>query len=110
MNCPRCDHEMNQRKEVGVEVDHCGSCGGSWLDHGEIAALIPEVDRLAKADGQPLKGLAASTLHCPKCRKTTLLEKGGLVGAKLFIERCPACLGLWFDGSELAQLKKALTI
>jgi Zn-finger nucleic acid-binding protein len=40
--CPECGRLM-ARHEVGrgvaFRVDHCGTCGGTWLDHGEWEAL-----------------------------------------------------------------------
>jgi len=37
--CPRCGGRMRVRKEWAVEVDVCISCGGVWLDHGELEEL-----------------------------------------------------------------------
>jgi Zn-finger nucleic acid-binding protein len=37
--CPRCGDRMRVRKEWDVEVDVCISCGGVWLDHGELEEL-----------------------------------------------------------------------
>jgi hypothetical protein len=45
--CPRCDgvvmmrHFFSGRRET--EVDTCPSCGGVWLDAGELAAIRREV-------------------------------------------------------------------
>jgi rubrerythrin len=49
MTCPRCGKTLQQRVERGVTVDQCPSCGGVWLDKGEL-------DVLAKADDQGLFG------------------------------------------------------
>ena len=37
--CPRCGDRMRVRQEWDVEVDVCISCGGVWLDHGELEDL-----------------------------------------------------------------------
>lgn len=39
ISCPRCGGRMRVRKEWDVEVDVCISCGGVWLDHGELDEL-----------------------------------------------------------------------
>ncbi len=42
-------------------------------------------------------------MQCPKCR-------GSMVGVKhagITVDRCTACGGLWFDGTEHLELKKA---
>lgn len=51
MICPKCSNAMHTEKGViqcengeGVEVtiDHCGMCGGIFLDHGELDLLESE--------------------------------------------------------------------
>jgi Zn-finger nucleic acid-binding protein len=42
--CPRCGGRMRVRKEWDVEVDVCISCGGVWLDHGELDELEAKAD------------------------------------------------------------------
>ncbi len=40
MNCPLCAIPLKAVERQGVEIDHCPSCGGLWLDAGELDALI----------------------------------------------------------------------
>jgi Zn-finger nucleic acid-binding protein len=49
MICPRCGETLQRRVERGVTVDQCPSCGGVWLDKGELDVLV-------KADDQGLFG------------------------------------------------------
>ncbi len=37
--CPADGHPMDPQEIGGTIVDRCPSCGGIWLDGGEIAAL-----------------------------------------------------------------------
>ena len=52
--CPRCDgtvlmrHFFSGRRET--EVDTCPSCGGVWLDAGELAAIRKEMQRQDQAE------------------------------------------------------------
>ena len=39
MVCPRCGMTMDLEKAEDVEVDVCLSCGGVWLDAGELEEL-----------------------------------------------------------------------
>jgi len=45
-NCPRCENVPMMRHYYSitrqVQVDHCPSCGGYWLDAGELAAIQGE--------------------------------------------------------------------
>lgn len=37
--CPKCGVPLKARTEQGVEVDECPSCGGVWLDQGELEEI-----------------------------------------------------------------------
>jgi uncharacterized protein len=36
MRCPKCGMELQAIKFRGVELGRCFSCGGHWLDAGEL--------------------------------------------------------------------------
>ncbi len=36
MNCPRDGAELKIEHHRGIEVDHCPTCNGRWLDHDEL--------------------------------------------------------------------------
>lgn len=38
--CPRDGSALSQATEKGVHVDHCPTCGGVWLDKGELEAIL----------------------------------------------------------------------
>jgi len=42
--CPRCFVKMNQREHHQVRIDECPSCGGIWLDKGELQTLVERED------------------------------------------------------------------
>jgi ribosomal protein L37AE/L43A len=39
LECPRCDGKLTAVSFEGVEIDRCESCGGVWLDKGELEEL-----------------------------------------------------------------------
>lgn len=39
LTCPRCNKPMEKLKKFDVVIDHCGKCGGMWLDDKEIDKL-----------------------------------------------------------------------
>ena len=49
MNCPKCNGEMRTYERNGIHVDQCGSCGGLFLDRGEL-------ERLTEAEGAFYRG------------------------------------------------------
>lgn len=40
MRCPKCGMEMEEMRFRGVEVDKCMTCGGLYLDAGELETLL----------------------------------------------------------------------
>ena len=40
MNCPVCSEAMVVLELHEVEVDHCVTCKGIWLDSGELELLL----------------------------------------------------------------------
>jgi Zn-finger nucleic acid-binding protein len=39
LECPRGDGKMTTLNFEGVEIDRCETCGGVWLDKGELEQL-----------------------------------------------------------------------
>ena len=37
--CPRCGTSLAEQDHLGITIDVCGSCGGVWLDKGELEAV-----------------------------------------------------------------------
>jgi Zn-finger nucleic acid-binding protein len=89
-----------------IELDHCGTCGGSWFDAGEAELLLAS---LGVADcraflGDVLGNVVAKTSEkvrrCPVCSRK--MGKSN-IGAqpKVLVDVCQRGDGLWFDGGEL---------
>jgi len=87
----------------GVEIDHCVSCGGTWLDAGEleqIAALAgaPPLDDTRGV--QDAGGGRRTRRRCPRC--PARLREVALRGEPpVMVDRCPRGHGLWLDRGEL---------
>ena len=39
LRCPKCDSTLEGVVADGVEIDVCNTCGGVWLDAGELEQL-----------------------------------------------------------------------
>jgi Zn-finger nucleic acid-binding protein len=89
-----------------VEIDHCVSCGGIWLDSGELELLM---DAPGKA-GQLLDSFrqdaaaAEQPRKCPICRKRMAKILVGQSDPPLRIDQCRRNHGLWFDHGELEDI------
>ena len=88
-----------------VEIDHCLSCGGVWLDAGELEMLLDAAankERLMDSLSQEHRQKERS-IRCPICSKK--LEKVTYgTGDKVLLDVCPRNDGLWFDRGELNQV------
>jgi uncharacterized protein len=54
MRCPKCGMELSEIEFREVKIDKCASCGGVWLDDGEldqIAADEPDDGILKRFSG-----------------------------------------------------------
>jgi len=98
MKCPKCDTELEKKAYRGMEVDHCGNCGGMWLD-------LQELDQLEDLafDEDELKGTAmvSSTptdRRCPHCGSQ--LQRFKYRFHSLELEFCENKHGYWLDDDE----------
>ena len=111
LTCVKCTSVLDKARVGDVEVDLCPSCGGLWLDHGEIERLgrgkTEDLSQLRSA----LTGTAApdpasdTTTSCPAC-------PGGLKEVDLgpvHIEYCNKCHGIFLDKGELDEAVKAVS-
>jgi len=50
MRCPKCGMELHEIGFRGVQVDRCFSCGGTYLDAGELEKIAaPEGSAIVKS-------------------------------------------------------------
>jgi Zn-finger nucleic acid-binding protein len=111
LTCVKCTSVLDKARVGDVEVDLCPSCGGLWLDHGEIERLgrgkSEDLSRLRSA----LTGTATpdspseTTTACPACPGQLNVVVLGPVN----VEYCNKCHGIFLDKGELDQAVKAVT-
>lgn len=68
-SCPRCEThlEVGGFLDPSLEIDKCASCGGLWLDHGEIDLL--------RAREAGLSGLGAEAVHSAEKKTVHAMAK-----------------------------------
>jgi Zn-finger nucleic acid-binding protein len=107
LDCPVCKEPMIVLELDEVEVDHCISCGGIWLDAGELELLLGDAaqkdDFLSSFEIDETSGERAR--RCPLCSRR--MEKISVGRDKsVRIDRCRKNDGIWLDGGELEELIK----
>ncbi len=96
--CPSCDLRLAIAFSGALAVDGCESCGGLWLDSGELQALgncpggLASIRARFHPAGQP--ELRREPHPCPVCAKP--LEPHELDSLRgIPLERCSSCSGVW---------------
>jgi uncharacterized protein len=111
MLCPRDKTSLTeQRYEAHVQVDACGTCGGMWLDDGELEAIQEsrERDHRRDLDAMPdlvgAVGAHAEPGACPKCG-AVMESREYAHCSRIVVDVCPEGHGIWLDGGELRALE-----
>lgn len=106
MDCPGCKNAMITLELEGVEIDYCASCGGIWLDAGELELLLGEPEK-ARGLLNSFRVESRSTekaKKCPICDKKMQKIVVGSSKPVLLIDKCRRGDGLWFDKGELQDI------
>ena len=109
LTCVKCNSVLDKTRVGDVEVDVCPSCGGLWLDRGEIERISKQpntsIDNLrAVLTGGTQAGLSDTPTVCPAC-------PGQLVEVRLgrvLIDFCNKCHGVFLDRGELDAAMAAI--
>jgi Zn-finger nucleic acid-binding protein len=111
--CLRCKGALVNHRHEGVIIDRCSTCGGVWLDQGELEAIIETrlnehapsfVEETLK---QGKAGLPEQAQHdlipCPKCTSTMKVINYAY-DSGVIINICPNH-GIWLDSKELERIE-----
>ena len=125
MNCPIDQSILTTRiYEDTIEVDECPSCGGIWLDRGELGRIertrendysdfLKEGSETGPLFSQQTATQGAAitaspntprNLSCPSCGDVLYQKEHGLF-SKIFIDSCISCRGVWLDKGELQDIE-----
>jgi Zn-finger nucleic acid-binding protein len=116
MKCPQCNSPLKEGNyEADIQIDLCASCGGMWLNKGELEAIQETVEHdysdilykigtVARAyELARQKALAGRT--CPHCHRLLASKEYGYC-SQILIEMCPQCEGVWLDRGEMQALEQ----
>ena len=104
MQCPRCRVDLTIEHHRGIEVDHCPSCNGRWLDHHELdqlEATVPSDPTQRRATIQYAR--RQSELNCPVCGK--LMTAFNYRAYNLELDTCSDQHGFWLDAGEEGRVR-----
>ena len=103
MLCPRDQTELLEEQLHGIEVDHCPTCNGRWLDHHELDEL-----EAGKANEEERRGMIQyaereSELECPVCGERMLAFNYRAYNVEL--DSCEQEHGFWLDAGEAGEVR-----
>ena len=104
INCPRDGAELMIEHHHGIEVDHCPTCNGRWLDHHQLDEL--EATTGATEDERRATityGETQSELHCPICDKKMIAFNYRAYDLEL--DTCEDEHGFWLDAGEEGRVR-----
>lgn len=112
MKCPRTGSNLKPLSVGGIEVDVSESCGGVFFDNLEINQFEKHrshvgdilVEHLEKFQYQ--KTLTKERVNCPRCPDVVMMRRFYDATARLEIDECPNCGGIWLDTGELDTIRK----
>jgi len=106
LDCPVCKNAMITLELAEVEIDYCTSCGGIWLDAGELELLMGSSEKAKQLlDFFKIEpDCTEKPRKCPICLKKMQKISVGLSAEPVLIDKCPKAEGLWFDRGELQKI------
>jgi Zn-finger nucleic acid-binding protein len=116
MQCPVDSEELQKAVyEDKIEVDQCPSCGGMWLDYGELESIqetrendySEELRKIPDYFDKSYKLALArteGTYCCPRCAREMEKRQYGFC-SQIMIDVCPSCRGVWLHKDEIKELE-----
>lgn len=112
MNCPRDGREF-ALQDVFTGGRHatvctCLTCHGQWMRRSDLERLS-EIVTPVLVEWRRLQPAAAQNveLRCPECDEHPVMEKvQSERDARVVMDRCPRCLGVWLDRDELKAIQE----
>ncbi len=109
ISCPKDGEPMSRIVLGPVPIDRCPTCGGVWLDKGELE----EIRRAMLDHGETLDALddlgtsepdsRPRPLECPRDRSRLSVHRDPKQ-SHIEYDSCSKCGGLFFDAGELSDL------
>ncbi len=112
MLCPKCFDDLVASELLGVRIDTCPSCKGSWFDRNELRKARNQADSdLAwmeinlwkETDGFHVK---RESVECPSCGEK--MASVGYADTGVQIDYCSECGGIWLDSGEFTRIIESL--
>lgn len=109
ISCPKDQEPMSRITLGSVAIDRCPTCGGVWLDQGELEGIkramldhgetLDELDDLGTSEPEA----RPQPLACPRDHSHLSIHRDPKQ-THIEFDSCTKCGGLFFDAGELSDL------
>ncbi len=104
---PATEERASELVAGEVEVDGCSTCGGFWLDRGELEQVDNVIEPTPLEIRRiPDKQTQQVELTCPGCGAHPMGKVVHEADRHVVMDVCPDCGGTWLDGGELTAIRK----
>ena len=101
MICRRDGSTLEPTEFLGITMDSCPYCDGTWLDAGELSRIHGLESDLHE------EGLEADDprgpISCLRCG-VQMTTRWFSSERKILIDRCLMCGGIWLDAEEMKRI------
>lgn len=105
IGCPRCQASMHEVQQKTAFLDRCPKGHGTFFDQGEMfEALGAAADPSLWDRSETAGAVRPGKIGCPRCSAQMLLQDIGVSQARVEIDRCGHCGGIWLDHGEAEKL------
>ncbi len=103
LNCPNENTALNHIVVEDVPVDQCPTCGGYWLQRGELETLADHHGAHLKPITVGKVSVVDSKRKCPQ-DDTMLCQHEFAEHTGITIDQCPTCQGIWLESTQLSNI------
>ncbi len=107
LTCPNDSTALVSVQIENVTLDQCPTCGGYWLQRGELETLGERHDAHLDPITVGRVGTIDSKRKCP-LDGTQLVQHEFVEHTGIKIDQCPTCQGIWLEKFELSNLLRYL--
>jgi Zn-finger nucleic acid-binding protein len=107
LQCPKCNHGMDEVTHEEVTIDRCSHCQGLWFDGDEAQQLKLKHASAAVDTGDPQKGWvwdSHADINCPRCNKK-MTKTADPDQKHIWYELCEEH-GLFMDAGEFTDFEQ----
>jgi Zn-finger nucleic acid-binding protein len=114
--CPLCKTQLAAKYFRRIEMQHCQSCGGFWMQKNRLGEILRQYmayiakrhdhDCGLRERANPYE-IESSLLECPGCAGA-MTKLNYAYNSNVIVDMCEPCGGVWLDRGEIEKIASFL--